>query len=245
MKDRKVAVVTGGARRLGKDICLSLARNEFDIVFSYNESSKKILEQTISDIKAEGVEVTAIKCDVTKVEEIKKMFSTVFTKYKKLDVLVNNAAIFRQTDFLETSEKLFDKFISTNLKSVFFCCQEAAKIMMKSEGSVNRIINIASLGAVQNWTGYIPYSVSKAGVIKLTQQLGKKLAPDILVNAIAPGTVLIDKDDNANVNMEDEKKYPMKRFAKSDDITSMICYLAVNNSYITGQTFVIDGGKSL
>ncbi|MEO6694862.1 MAG: SDR family oxidoreductase [Ignavibacteria bacterium] len=243
--NNKVALVTGGARRLGRDISIALASMGYDIVLNYNESGKSILEETLAKIRKTGVSVTAVKCDVSNVKEIKKMFGVVRSKYKKLDLLVNNAAIFSHFDFLETSEKTFDKFINTNLKSVFFCCQEAAKLMLKNNEGINRIINIASLGGIQNWTGYIPYSLSKIGVIKLTQLLAKKFAPIILVNAIAPGTIIIEDDDNDNVNKEDMKKYPMKRFARSKDLTSLIEYLAEENNYITGQTFVVDGGKSL
>ena len=244
-RNNKVALVTGGARRLGKDICISLSELGYDIVLSYNDSKKNILEETISEISDRGVNVNAVKCDLTKVPEIRKMFKAVSLKYDKLELLVNNAAIFEHTDFLETSEKFFDKFISTNLKSVFFCCQEAAKIMLKNTEEISRIINIASLGGIENWTGYIPYSVSKAGVIKLTQQLAKRLAPNILVNAIAPGTIIINNDINETVDFAEEKKYPMKRFARSSDLTSLISYLAEKNTYITGQTFVVDGGRSL
>ena len=243
--NNKVALVTGGARRLGKDISIKLAEMGYDIVLNYNESGKSVLEETISRINDKGVTVTAIKCDVSKVNEIKKMFQAVNTKYKKLDVLVNNAGIFKRTDFLETNERTFDKFINTNLKSVFFCSQEATKIMLNSDENHSRIINIASLGGIENWTGHIPYSLSKIAVIKLTELLGKRLAPKILVNAIAPGTILMENDDNENVNMDDLKKYPMKRFAKSKDLTSLIEYLVNENNYITGQTFTIDGGKSL
>lgn len=242
--NNKVALITGGARRLGRDISYELAERGYDIILNYNESGKAILEETISSIKEKGVSVNAIKCDISSVSEIKKMFQTV-AKYKRLDVLVNNAAIFRHTDFLSITENFFDKTINTNLKGMFFCCQEAAKIMLKSNEPLSRIINIASLGAIENWTGYIPYSVSKAGVIKLTQLLAKRLAPKILVNAIAPGTILIENDDNKNVNPEDVKKYPMKRFGESKDITSMIGFLADTNNYITGQTFAVDGGRSL
>jgi len=241
----KVALVTGGARRLGKDISIALGKMGYDIVLNYNKTGKSVLEETISQINETGVTVNVIKCDVSKVSEIKKMFQKINIKYKKLDLLVNNAAIFEHFDFLETNEQTFDKFINTNLKSVFFCCQEAAKIMLKSDETYNRIINIASLGGIQNWTGYIPYSLSKIGVIKLTQLLAKKLAPKVLVNAIAPGTIIMENDDNIKVNTEDIKKYPMKRFAKSDDLTSLLSYLAAENNYITGQTFIVDGGKSL
>lgn len=243
--NNRVALVTGGARRLGRDISVSLAECGYDIVFTYHESGKSILEETITLISKKGVNATAIKCDVTKVIEIQKLFRSVYVKYKKLDVLVNNAAIFSKTDFLETTEKTFDKFIDTNLKSVFFCCQEASRIMLKSEESHSCIINIASLGGIENWTGYIPYSLAKTGVIKLTQLLAKRLAPKIFVNAIAPGTVIIENDDNPNVNPEELEKYPMKRFAKSNDIISVIKYLAVENKYITGQTIVVDGGRSI
>jgi len=246
MKSRnKVALVTGGARRLGKDIALSLAKSGFDIIISYNESNKSTVEETLSDLRHTGVYVNAVKCDLTKIQEIQKLFRAVRIKYKKLDLLVNNAAIFSRTDFPETSEKVFDKFIDTNLKSVFFCCQEAASIMLKSDVSLSRIVNISSLGGIENWTGYIPYSISKTGVIKLTKQLAKKLAPKILVNSIAPGTIIIDNDVNENVNPEEVLKYPMQRFANSKDITSLISFLAVENTYITGQTIIVDGGKSL
>jgi NAD(P)-dependent dehydrogenase (short-subunit alcohol dehydrogenase family) len=241
----KVALVTGGARRLGKDISIKLAGLGYDIVLNYNESSKSVLEETLSLLKSLNVNTTAVKCDVSNVPEIRKMFKTVYQKYKRLDVLVNNAAIFRHTEFLETSEKDFDRFINTNLKSVFFCSQEAAKIMTGNSEMPGRIINIASLGGIENWTGYIPYSLSKTGVIKFTELAAKKLAPEILVNAIAPGTVLIDNDENDNVNQGDTKKYPMKRFAKAEDLTSLLKYLTEENNYITGQTFIVDGGKSL
>lgn len=241
----KVALVTGGARRLGKEISITLAELGYDIILNYNDSGKSALEETISSINKTGVNVSAIKCDVSDVSEIRKMFRAISIKYKKLDLLVNNAAIFRHTDFLETTEKIFDKFINTNLKSVFFCSQEAAKLMIKNDEMHCRIINIASLGGIENWTGYIPYSLSKIGVIKLTELTAKKLAPKILVNAIAPGTILIENDDNDNINPEEINKYPMKRFARSKDITSVISYLANENNYITGQTFVVDGGRSL
>lgn len=241
----KVALVTGGVRRLGRDISIALSKTGYDIILNYNNSSEEELNNTIRLTEEAGVRVIPLKCDVSKVSEIKKMFQTVNAEFKKLDLLVNNAAIFEHTDFLETSEETFDKFINTNLKSVFFCSQEAARIMLKSDENICKIINISSLGGIENWTGYIPYSLSKTGVIKLTQQLAKRLAPKILVNSIAPGTIVIENDKNENINPDDEKKYPMKRFAKPNDLISVLNYLADNNTYITGQTIVVDGGRSL
>ena len=242
---RKIALVTGGARRLGKDICLELGRSGFDVIFTYNKSSKEVVNNALSEIRKTGSDAIAYKCDLTKVKNITEVFDKIRKKYNRLDLLVNNAAIFERTEFTETTESFFDKFIETNIKSLFFCCQEAAKIMLKNKKETGRIINIASLGAIENWTGYIPYSISKTGVHKLTQQLGKKLAPYILVNAIAPGTVLIRNDENKTVDQSERKKYPMKRFAVSEDITSILRYLALENNYITGQMIVVDGGRSL
>lgn len=242
---KKVALVTGGARRLGKEIAIGLGEIGFNIIINYHGSGKSVVEEAITEIQNTGADVSAIKCDISKVSEIRKMFHSAYLKYRKLDLLVNNAAIFKHTDFLETSEKTYDMYLNTNLKGVFFCSQEAAKLMLKSSEPLNRIINIASLGAVENWTGYIPYSLAKAGVVKLTQQLAKRLAPSILVNAIAPGTILIDKEDSDNLRTDDLKKYPMGRYAKPRDITSLVNYLAESNNYVTGQTFVVDGGRSL
>ncbi|MBK9331992.1 MAG: SDR family oxidoreductase [Ignavibacteria bacterium] len=241
--NNKVALVTGGAKRLGKYISISLAEAGFDIILNYNSSTQKELQKVLMEISATGVNVTPVKCDITNVTAVKKMFALVKKKYGKLDLLVNNAAIFKKTEFTKTSEKVYDSFLDTNLKGVFFCCQEAAKIMLKSDNKISRIINIASLGAIENWTGFIPYSIAKAGVIKLTKQLGKRLAPDILVNAIAPGTVVMEDDENEYI--ENIEKNPMKKFAGPEDVVSLIKYLALENKYITGQTFTVDGGKSL
>jgi NAD(P)-dependent dehydrogenase (short-subunit alcohol dehydrogenase family) len=244
-KKNRVAIVTGSAVRLGKSIAVSLANLGFDIALHYNSSSLKELDDTMIKIERIGVKVMPFKADISNVDSIKKMFGKIKKEFKTIDVLVNNAAIFRHVDFFKISEKIFDEFINTNLKSTLFCSIEASKIMLKSSGKTGRIINIASLGGLLNWEGYIPYSLSKAGVIKLTQIMAKRLAPNILVNAIAPGTILIENDKNKTVDFREEKKYPMKRFAKSNDITSLIGYLVDKNEYITGHTFVVDGGRSL
>jgi NAD(P)-dependent dehydrogenase (short-subunit alcohol dehydrogenase family) len=199
----------------------------------------------LKKLRLTGVKILILKADLKSVDDINQMFSAVKKEFGTLDVLVNNAAIFKHINFLKINEKIFDEFISTNLKSVLFCSIEASKIMLKSKEKTCRIINIASLGGILNWQGYIPYSVSKSGVIKLTQLMAKRLAPKILVNAIAPGTILIENDKNETVDFNEEKKYPLKRFAKADDVTSLIEYLVDKNEYITGQTFVVDGGRSI
>ncbi len=244
-KSNKTALVTGGARRLGKHICIGLAEKGFDIAFTFNSTPKAVLKKSIDKFESLGVTVKAIKCDATSVSQIRKTIDEVETSFGRLDVLINNAAIFRKVDFFDITENDFDTFINTNLRSVLFFSKFAAQLMLKKSHRPSRIINISSMGAFENWTGFIPYSVSKAGVVKLTELMAKKLAPSIIVNSIAPGTILIDDDKNENVLMKDVKKYPMKRFGKVSDIVSLVNYLALTNEFITGQTFKVDGGKSL
>lgn len=242
---KKVAVITGGARRLGRDIAMMFAGNGFDIAFSYNSTPADVLNATISDLKSYNVNVLSVKADLSLVSDIRKMFDIIMKTYSDIDVLVNNAAIFRKVDFFDISEEIFNEFINTNLKNVLFCSLEASKIMIKNPDKPCHILNIASLGGYLNWQNHIPYSLAKAGVLKLTKLLAKRLAPDILVNDISPGTIIIKNDDNSNVDFKEVHDYPLKRFGEEKDITSLIEYLILKNKFITGQSIIADGGRIL
>lgn len=241
----KVALVTGSAKRLGKEIAKSVAGCGYNVVLHYHKSNALDVKRIKNEFKKYEVEVFPVKADISNVKEIKKLFNTAHRKFGRLDLLINNAAIFRKVDLFDIDEKTFDEFIDTNLKSVLFCSLEASKIMYKSDAKNPQIINIASLGGILNWVDHIPYSVAKAGVIKLTQLMAKRLAPTILVNAIAPGTIWIENDANENVIAKEKEKYPVKKFGDADDITYLIGFLAKENKYITGHTFIVDGGRSL
>ena len=242
----KVALITGAGRRMGRYIALECADNGFDIIVHYNSASKDDMIKTVSAINDKGREAIPFKADLSKPEEIYRLFRYINIRFKRLDILINSAGIFERIDFFDINSDNIDRFLNTNLKSTMICSVEAAKIMkdMNSREPLS-IINIASLGAIENWTGYIPYGVSKAGIIKFTKLAAKKLAPEILVNAIAPGTILIDEDENSSVDFKTEKKYPMKRFGEIKDITTLIGFLITKNKYITGHTFIVDGGKTL
>lgn len=243
---KPVAIVTGGVRRLGKDISFSLLESGYKLIAFYNSSNEEVLNKFNSIADSISTDYELLKCNLESVSEIRNCFTYIEEKYKTIDLLINNAAIFERKNFFEIDEIFFDKFISINLKSVFFCSQFAAKLMLKSEINFpKKIINISSLGAFENWTSFIPYSISKTGVVKLTEQLAKKLAPKILVNSIAPGIIIIENDENENVNPEEVKKYPMKRFGHSKDIIDLINFLTLKNNFITGQTIKVDGGRNL
>ena len=244
-KRNRVALITGSARRLGKDIAVPDAEEGYDVILNYNSSDESTVNETVGLIDKCGIRVLPYRADLSNVDEIKNMFRKVEDEYGTLDLLINNAAIFENVDFFDIDEKLFDEFMGVNLKGVVFCSIEAAKLMQQNDNERCNIINIASLGGIMNWTGYIPYCVSKAGVIKFTQLAAKRLAPKILVNAIAPGTIAIENDENNSVNQNEVHKYPLKRFGNSNDITSLIRYLIKENKFITGHTFVVDGGRIL
>lgn len=241
----KIALITGGARRLGRDIASAVADSGYHIVLNYHSSPQEVLKDTVEYLSEKNVEVIPYRADFSNPEEIKRIYYYIENRFKRLDLLVNNAAIFRNVDFFDINESNFDEFYKINLRSVVLSTVEASKIMQTNTHKPASIINIASLGGVENWTGFIPYSVAKTGVIKFTQLAAKRLAPDITVNSVSPGTILIDNDKNENVDLDDVKKYPMKRFGNSSDVTSLIKYLINENTFITGHNFVVDGGKVL
>ena len=238
----KVAIVTGSGRRLGRQIAIALGENGYNVVVNYNQSLMRAKE-TVKLIEGFGGSAISIKADVSKRKDVHKMINATVREFGHIDVLVNNAAIFIHSPLKETSEKVWNTTIDINLKGTFLCSQAVALHMLKKKSG--RIINIASLGGIQPWKEHIPYSVSKAGVIMLTKILAKALAPNIYVNAIAPGTIIIDDEETANTTHMSVKKIPLKKYGKPRDITDMVLYLATTSQYTTGQIFSVDGGRSI
>jgi 3-oxoacyl-[acyl-carrier protein] reductase len=237
----RIAVITGGGKHLGKEIAIGLANNGFLVVIDYYQS-KDNAGKTVNELNKSGKSAVAIKADITKQADLKRLFKTVINKYKRIDLLVNNAGVIKDGAINSTTEKSWNEVIDTNLKGTFFASQSVAKHMLKQGGG--QIINIASLGGVKPFIYYIPYSVSKAGVIMMTKCLAKALAPNILVNAIAPGTIKFEKSEKSSMKMRQEKNL-LNKYASAQDITDLVVFLATKNKHITGQTFVVDGGSSI
>jgi 3-oxoacyl-[acyl-carrier protein] reductase len=240
--NNKVALITGGGRRLGRQMALALASEGYDIIINYNRS-RKMASRTVAEIQNKGVKALAIQGDISCKKDVENLFRKGLQSFSRIDLLINNAAIYIHSPLFKTSEKIWDKTIDTNLKGTFFCSQEAAKAMITM--GRGKIINIASLGGVQAWKEHIPYSISKSGVIMLTKILAKSLAPKIQVNAIAPGTIIIDGEEDPDIKHLPLKNILMKRYGRPEDITSLLLYLATTADYITGQTFLVDGGRNL
>jgi pteridine reductase len=235
-------LVTGGARRLGRYISYFLAGEGYNLAIIYNSSSQKELSKTSKKLDSFGIKYKFYKCDLRDIKALKKTVNRIGSDFRKIDVLVNNAGIIKKIDFTEITEKVLDNFINTNLKAALFTSQFSLKYLEKSKSPL--IINIASLGGLQNWTNYIPYGISKAGIIKLTYLLAKRLAPKIRVNAIAPGTIIIKGEETGITEKTPVKRIPLKKYGSPDDIVEAVKFL-INSPYIAGQVIPVDGGRLL
>jgi 3-oxoacyl-[acyl-carrier protein] reductase/pteridine reductase len=234
----QVALVTGAAKRIGRSIALRLASEGADIVVNY-ATSRAEAEELVREIQGGGRPAISLQADVSRRAEVQKLFVAAEKEFGRLDILVNNAGMFFAAKFEELTEEQWDRIMSTNLKSQFLCAQAAAPIM-KRQGR-GRIINLSSLGGILAWPKFTHYCVSKAGVIMLTRCLARALAPEILVNSVAPGTIQFPGE------LPDEdyiRRVPLHRVGGGDDIADAVAYLTTAD-FVTGQVLVVDGGRVL
>jgi NAD(P)-dependent dehydrogenase (short-subunit alcohol dehydrogenase family) len=236
---KPLALVTGGAHRLGKAFALALARMGYSIALHYRGSVTEA-EHTAKEIRALGVDCIEIRADLTNPQKVDFLFSMVDEFNAPLKILVNSAAVMPAGNPRELQLRDWDSALDLNLRAPFLLAQQASRRM--TTGGL--IVNITDVGAQKSWSRYPSYSVSKAGLESLTKLLARALAPSIRVNAIAPGLVLssdVVSQEQWNKLVE---KLPLKRAATLDEITSTLEFL-IHNEYITGQTIVVDGGYSL
>jgi pteridine reductase len=233
----KVALVTGAGKRLGRAMALRLAEEGADVAVHYREAQKEA-EEVVSEIEKLGRKGVALRADLGSIDEIRKLFLEVGNELGRLDLLVNSAANFLPGSVISTTEEIWDASLDTNVKAPFFCAQAAAPMLRRSKGS---IVNFADTGGLLGWPGYVSHSISKAGVVMLTRCLAKALAPDVRVNAIAPGTITMPGDPP---KWEEEfvKLAPLRKTGKPSDIADAVIYLATAE-FMTGHTLVVDGGR--
>jgi NAD(P)-dependent dehydrogenase (short-subunit alcohol dehydrogenase family) len=240
---KPLALVTGGAHRLGKAFALTLARIGYDLLLHYF-SAEEEAQETKNEIESIGAKVHLVKANLTQPDQIQALFSELDFLIPHAErsflILVNSAAIMPVGSPRELELQDWDSALDLNLRAPFLLAQQAAKRMT----SGGLIVNITDIGAQKAWSRYPSYSVSKAGLESLTRLLARALAPNIRVNAIAPGLVL--PSDVVTQEQWDKlvSRLPLKRPATLNEITSALEFL-INNEYITGQTIVVDGGYSL
>lgn len=235
----RVALVTGAAKRLGRAVALRLAEEGADVVVHYRSSAADA-QSAVAEIEKRGRRGFPITADMANVAEIKRLFDETAKHFGRLDILVNSAANFLPSSIVSTTEEVWDASLDTNLKAPFFCAQAAAPLLRRTKGS---IINFADTGGLLAWPGYIAHSVSKAGVVMLTKVLAKGLAPEVRVNAIAPGTITMP-GDAPELEADFIKLAPLRRTGAPSDIADAVVFLA-NSKFITGQVLVVDGGRTL
>ncbi len=240
--EKKVCLVTGGAHRVGKAIALGLAAQGARLGLHYHRT-KQHAKATLEEVRALGSEGVLLQGDFRRVADIKAVVDGCVAHFGRIDVLINNAAIYFRTPLGETTEQQWDDLLGINLKAPFFCSQFAAQVM-KKQGS-GKIVNIADVAGINPWPGFIPYSVSKAGLISLTRGLAKALAPDIQVNAIASGTVLMSEGASEEYTREIREKTLLKKIGSPEDVVNTVLFLLQGSDYITGAVIPVDGGRLL
>lgn len=244
MLKNKTAVVTGGARGIGRAVCLALAENGADVAFLYagNNAAAKETEESLSAL---GVKAKAYKCDVSDFEAVAAVFKDIIEAFGTVDILVNNAGITKDKLMLSMKPEEFGAVIDTNLTGAYNTIKQVYQVMMRKKSG--KIINVSSVSGLMGNAGQTNYSSSKAGLIGLTKSVAKELASrGICCNAVAPGFVDTDMTAAFKDNKELCSAIPMKRFAAPEEIAQLVLFLASDNSnYITGEVIRIDGGLAM
>lgn len=239
----KTAIVTGGARGIGRAIALTLAKAGANIVINYTSSSKAA-DEVVEEAKKLGVSALAMKADVSKNDEIENLVKQVLNDFGSIDILVNNAGITRDNLLIRMSEEDFQDVIDINLKGAFICTKHVSKVMMKQR--TGKIINIASVVGVMGNAGQSNYAASKAGLIGFTKSIAKELAKrNVNVNAVAPGYIETDMTASLSDKVKEEfmNVIPLPRAGQPQDVANAVLFLSSEYSdYITGQVIHIDGG---
>lgn len=234
----RVALVTGAGRRVGRALALALAARGATVAVHYGHSDQGARE-TLQKITDAGGRGETFQADLTSPDAPTSLIERVTSQLGDLHVLINSAAVMQRTPFGEIDAKTWDDIVALNVRAPFFLTQAAAPALRRAHGAV---VNISDLSAFETWPGYIPHGLTKSGILYITRALANVLAPDVRVNAIAPGTVLLpDKWTDAD-DARLRETTPLKRSGSPQDVASAMLFL-LDSDYITGETIIVDGGR--
>lgn len=246
MGNRKVALVTGASKGIGKAISIRLAQSKIDVVINYNKDLQGA-EETKKECEKYGVEARVIQGNMSKEEDVDFVFKEIIDEFGKIDILVNNAGITRDGLLISMKEEDFRDVIDVNLISAFYTMKKAARTMARNR--FGRIINLSSVVGIRGNAGQINYSASKAGLIGMTKSLAKEMASrNINVNAVAPGFIETDMTEKLDAKTKDSilNEIPLKKLGKPEDVANLVNFLVSEEAnYITGQVISIDGGMNI
>jgi pteridine reductase len=237
----KVALVTGAGRRLGRAMAGALADRGMTVAIHHHASADgaRDLQQ---QVLAAGGRAACFSADLTDAVAARALPGQVVAQFGRLDVLVNSAAVMQRLNFEETTPEQWDAIHNLNLRSVFFCTQGAAPALRAAGG---RVVNMADLAGLEPWPGFAAHSTSKAGVVMLTKVLALSLAPEVTVNAIAPGAVLVPEDYSTEERDRLARSTPLRRLGNPSDVISALLYLLEGGDFVTGEVLVVDGGRRI
>ena len=235
-----VALVTGGGVRVGRAIALGLVESGYDLVVSYNSSATGAAEVATAAAHL-GRRVQPVRAELSREEDVVRLARSVQDRFGRLDLLVNSASSFVTADLLEVTTEEWDSVMAVNLRAPFQLVRETAALLRAARGSV---VNIVDLSALQPWTSHPQHSVSKAALLHLTRIMARRLAPEVRVNAVAPGHVLPPEYFSAADIERDRLRVPLGRIGTPDDVASAVRFLA-GADYVTGEVIVVDGGLGL
>jgi pteridine reductase len=239
--NEKVALVTGGAKRVGKAIAQALATRGCKLIIHYH-TAQTDAEDTVRELQAANHAAIALQADITQEEEVDQLIAASIARFGRIDILVNNASVFFRTPIDTLTIEEWEQIIDVNLTGAFLCAQKIGLRMR--EWGWGHIINIADVAGLRPWADYVPYSVSKACVITLTQGLAMELAPEVMVNAVVPGPVLFQDDTPEVVRQREIEKTLVKRAGTPAEVADVVVFVA-ESDYSTGSVFHVDGGRSL
>jgi pteridine reductase len=237
----RVALVTGAGRRIGRAIAAALAGRGLRVALHHHASGSGAAELR-DEVRASGGDAECFAADLRDADAARALPGRVFERFGRLDVLVNSAAVMHRLRLEETTAQQWDDILNLNLRAVFFCTQGAASALREAKGSV---INLADVGGLEPWPGFAAHSVSKAGVVMLTRVLALSLAPEIRVNAIAPGAVLVPDTYDQAARDALVRSTPLRRLGSPGDVTAAVLYLLEHGDYITGTVLTVDGGRAV
>ena len=243
----KAALITGAARRLGRASALALAEAGADVAITFRNSAREARE-TVIDLSALGVRSFALHCDITDEASVKSMIKEAGRELGRIDILVNNAANYETAEFEKLTVRQWDAIFASNTRGPFLVTREALKWMRRKRGTgpiEAKVINMGSLGGLRPWPTHAHYCSSKAALHMLTKAMAKALAPEIAVNAVAPGMIDLGEKAAAAFMQGMAKQTPMRRNGRGDEIAAAVLFFATAPQFITGQVLAVDGGLGL
>jgi len=235
----RVALVTGAGHRLGRAIAVALGERRMRVAVHANQSVAGA-EETVRMIAAAGGEAAVFQGDLRDAAAAADLPRRVASRFGGLDVLVNAAGVMIEATVAATTPALWDDVMAVNLRAAFFTAQGAAPLLKAARG---KVVNLADVGGLEPWPRYVAHCISKAGVVMLTQTLARALAPEVTVNAVAPGAVLPPDDWGEEAREHLARTTPLRRLGSPADVTAAILYLLEGGDFVTGETIVVDGGR--